>query len=47
VLINISDLKSIATNTDLIELIRAENAFGLSGKTSALVSSVLFYRILL
>jgi hypothetical protein len=47
VLINISDLKCTATNTDLIELVRAQNAFGLSGETSALAGGVLFYRILL
>jgi hypothetical protein len=47
VLINISDLKSTATNTNLIELIRAGNAFGLNSKTSALASGILFYRILL
>jgi hypothetical protein len=47
VLINISDLKSTATNTDLIELIKARNAFRLNNKTSALASSVLFRRILL
>jgi hypothetical protein len=47
VLINISDLKCTATNTDLIELARAQNAFGLSGETSALAGSVLFHRILL
>jgi hypothetical protein len=47
VLINISDLKSTATNTDLIELTRAGNTFGLNSKTSALAGGVLFYRILL
>jgi hypothetical protein len=47
VLINISDLKCTATNMDLIELIRARNAFRLSGETSAAAGGVLFYRILL
>ena len=46
VLIDISDLKYMATNTDLIELIRAQNAFGLNSKTSAPAGGVLFYRIL-
>ena len=47
VLIDISDLKYMATNTDLIELIRARNAFRLNYETSALADSVLFRRILL
>jgi hypothetical protein len=47
VLINISDLKSMATNTNLMELARARNAFGLCGETSALAGGVLFRRILL
>jgi hypothetical protein len=47
VLINISNLKCMATNTDLIELTRARNAFGLSSETSTLAGGVLFYRILL
>jgi hypothetical protein len=47
VLINISNLKYTATNIDLIEFIRARNTFRLSGKTSAPVGGVLFYRILL
>jgi hypothetical protein len=47
VLIDISDLKCTATNTDLMELTRARNTFGLSGETSALAGGVLFRRILL
>jgi hypothetical protein len=43
--INISNFKSLATNADLIKLIRAKNAFRLSSETSALVRGVLFCRI--
>jgi hypothetical protein len=45
VYINICDLKSVAINTELMELARAWDAFGLSSEASALVGGVLFRRI--
>jgi hypothetical protein len=43
--IDISDLKSAAISTELMELARAWDAFRLGSEASALAASVLFYRI--